>query len=111
MPTASTTKNNSVDAAASPIASKHTPGPWHVVGPDPTKRNPHVGLWLVESDQINVANHCTYADACLLAAAPDLLAALRRIAYEPFGHPDASHREVLDAITEFARTAITKAGG
>lgn len=31
-------------------------------------------------------------------------AALRMIAYEPFGHPEASHRDVLDEITEFARS-------
>lgn len=34
-------------------------------------------------------------------------AALRAIAYKPFGHAEASHREVLDLITQFARDALT----
>jgi hypothetical protein len=33
--------------------------------------------------------------------------ALHRIGYEPFGKADASHDEVLEAITQFARTALT----
>jgi hypothetical protein len=39
-------------------------------------------------------------------AFPALLAALRRIAWEPIGPADASHREVLDAVTEIARAAV-----
>ena len=32
--------------------------------------------------------------------------ALHKIAYDPFGEPTASHQEVLDAITDFARGVI-----
>lgn len=51
------------------------------------------------------------ANARLIAAAPDLLQALERIAFEPFGPADATHEQVLAAVTEFARTAIKKARG
>ncbi len=71
-------KDYSSGAVAPPIAHGHTPGPWFIEGPDPAKTNPNMGLWCVESGS-NVANDCTYADALLIAAAPDLLAALREI--------------------------------
>lgn len=51
------------------------------------------------------------ADWPLVAAAPDLLAALKRIAFEPFGPSDASHAEVLRDIEAFAKEAIAKAEG
>lgn len=38
----------------------------------------------------------------------NLIEALRRIAYEPFGDPEATDREVLDAITAFARANLPK---
>lgn len=41
----------------------------------------------------------------------ELLEALRKIAYEPFGASDASADEVLDAVTACARAAIAKAEG
>ena len=34
--------------------------------------------------------------------------ALRHIAYEPFGHAEASHAEVLGAITKYARAALAR---
>jgi hypothetical protein len=39
----------------------------------------------------------------------DLLAVMKRIGYEPFGHAEASAQEVLDAITETARVAVDRA--
>lgn len=41
----------------------------------------------------------------------DLLAALKRIAFEPQGEATASHAEVLRAVEGIARAAIAKAGG
>jgi len=38
-----------------------------------------------------------------------LVEALTKIAYEPFGESDATHAEVLDAITEYARAALEAA--
>lgn len=40
---------------------------------------------------------------------PSIRDALHRIAYEPFGAADATHKEVLDAITAFARETLAKA--
>lgn len=39
----------------------------------------------------------------------ELLDALHKIAYEPIGHAEASHREVLDGIVEIAKAAIAAA--
>lgn len=44
-------------------------------------------------------------------SAPDLLAALNTIAYEPIGHSEASLREVYDGILEISRAAVAKAKG
>jgi len=61
------------------MSSRVTPGPWVVEGPDPRAvKNPNMGLWSVEG-AANVANHCTYADACLIASAPKMRAALEGI--------------------------------
>lgn len=46
------------------------------------------------------------ANARLIAAAPTMFDVLRRIAYEPFGAADATHEQVLDAITALAREVI-----
>jgi len=35
-----------------------------------------------------------------------LRAALQRIAYKPFGAADATHKEVLDAISDFAHETL-----
>lgn len=63
-------------AAAAEQIAKHTPGPWRVVGPSHETCKPYMGCWTVEGET-NVANMCTLADAHLIAAAPDLLAALK----------------------------------
>ncbi len=57
---------------------EYTKGKWRVVGPTPTPMSVNRGLWEV-CGQANVANDCTYADAHLLAAAPDLLKALEDV--------------------------------
>lgn len=57
------------------MSISHTPGPWRVVGRDPTLENVRFGHWDVEGKS-NVASSCTYHDACLIAAAPDLLSAV-----------------------------------
>ena len=60
------------------MSISHTPGPWRVVGRDPTLENVRFGHWDVEGKS-NVALSCTYHDARLIAAAPDLLASLVEI--------------------------------
>lgn len=41
-------------------------------------------------------------------AAPEMYALLRRLAYEPVGGPEASDREVLNALTDDARALLAK---
>jgi len=43
------------------------------------------------------------------SAIPGLVEAVRKIAYEPFGHPEEDHKDILDAITWFARAALASA--
>lgn len=99
--------------------SKHTPGPWRVEGPSPEGRNPNAGLWDVEG-VTNVANACTLHDARLIAAAPELLEALKaaQSALAMMIQPDAiKNSTVLDAFAlatqaeAKARAIISKAEG
>jgi hypothetical protein len=88
-------------------AAKHTPGPWlHHEG----KIHAPGALWIatvVERDDIIDADE-TEANAALLAAAPELLAALVRAERCIRGYTDSSKRECdLDGI----RAAIAKATG
>jgi hypothetical protein len=86
--------------------SAHTPGHWHAYNDKlPEVRTPdrfiadcHTGHFDKDS-----------ANARLIAAAPDLYETLRKIAFDPIGHPEASDSEILNAITELARAAIAKA--
>lgn len=41
--------------------------------------------------------------------AAELLACMKRIAFDQIGHAEASDREVLDEITRMAREAVKKA--
>lgn len=86
--------------------SKHTKGPW-IVEPGVHGARIHTA----DGEDMVAEGICNASDARLVAAAPELLEALRRIAYEPFGPSDATHEQVLDAITELARAAIAKATG
>ena len=49
------------------------------------------------------------ANVRLMAAAPELLKALNKIAFDQIGHAEASDREMLDEITRMAREAVKKA--
>ena len=42
---------------------------------------------------------------------PTMIEALRKIAYEPFGAADASHAEVLESITTYAREILKRIEG
>lgn len=76
--------------------SKHTPGPWEV-GDDGIS-TPFVGDRII----VNTGQECAEADARLIAAAPDLLAALHLIA-------DAHHYSGMTYCQYVARDAIAKA--
>ena len=73
-------------------SSKHTPGPWTAEGNRPRKHS-----------------HNLSANARLIAAAPDLLEALKAVvsAWEVTGPIEAAER--MDAAIHAARAAIAKA--
>ena len=94
--------------------AEHTPGPWEI-------RDIHTGHGPVLLNDRNkiIATFDTggpnEADARLIAAAPDLLAALKDIAGERFT-PQAGYNAynldgMLTEAQELARTAIAKAEG
>lgn len=90
----------------------HTPGPWRVDGPSLERHNPNMGLWSVEG-RANIANDCTYADAHLIAAAPDLLGALINATAHLEALNCASDNPsaiIFQRIAE-ARAAIVKSAG
>lgn len=60
------------------MMAKQTPGPWTVRGPNPKTTNPNMGYWSVEGIT-NVANDCTYADACLIVIVHELLCCLEDV--------------------------------
>ncbi len=89
--------------------SKHTPGPWSVKTPlnDPRAFDVHAGMTIL------TRGYWAYngeADARLIAAAPDLLEALKALVRHDKA---ADEREGLEACLERqeAEAAIAKAGG
>jgi len=97
---------------------KHTPGPWKF-GKELGARN---GEWLVSFDAgskgrgIAIAETRTgpgseEATARLIAAAPELLAALETAYMALIGYLPAHRNDVTDAAIGAARAAITKATG
>ena len=91
--------------------SKHTPGPWEVAYQDKN------GQSVVKGEHIEVAtcwHHCVgsiekemHANARLIAAAPELLEALKEIV----DAADGAGWEQLDPSFKKARAAIAKATG
>lgn len=88
--------------------SGHTPGPWL------TERNQQGGIAVVGVNdltginEINVANAWYESDARLIAAAPDLLAALLAIRAVAGQHHDAPYGD-WRVVDDCARLAIDKA--
>lgn len=94
--------------------SKHTPGPW-------TWGDDYWGLYGSGPDN-EVLSDATYenmwlsfgnkreANGRLIAAAPDMLAALREIAATVVYAPEGGHEEVAECV-RIARCAIAKATG
>ena len=97
--------------------SKHTPGPWHVETTETRDgaieaiavREGSAGLFIAAVEPHDMAYADAIANARLIAAAPDLLAALRRIETEvskPTGVlTDAA---LLTVLGHYARAAIAK---
>ena len=81
------------------MTKQHTPGPWHV---EPAPNRVH---FAVRNDGVHVVTGWREgaANARLIAAAPDLLEALRRLV-------DAcDHEKISGSQVTNARAAITKA--
>jgi len=94
--------------------SKHTPAPWHVEGRGLIIGGPD-GVWIATAKQ-TIDGPEREANARLIAAAPELLAALGDMRLY-FGNPkreewlnDAAFGEAL-RVDERARAAIAKATG
>ena len=70
-------------------AQKHTPGPWHVAGQGDDKGNLPIKACAITIAGVN--GQGTLADARLIAAAPDLLAACEAALnmVDGDGHPPA----------------------
>jgi len=97
--------------------SKHTPGPWEQTdGHGPTPHGTAVAQ--VGGNQYLIASCTAYfgreggqANARLIAAAPELLAALEQAHMALIGYLPAHRNVVTDAAIEAARAAIAKATG
>ena len=98
-------------------AEKHTPGPWVVVSGESlsirdvaTDSRLCTLHWLKGRGGLGgrFSDEEVTANALLFRAAPDMREALRKIAFEPHGHPEATHAEVLEAVTQIARDVIAK---
>ena len=82
----------------------YTPGPWYEAS-----TGNHQGLVSSENDGINIAAVYEKKNARLIAAAPELLEALKGLVeFEEAGCPDTIANEWGDVI-EFAKAAIAKA--
>ncbi len=91
------------------MQGKHTPGPWAY---EPTSGAIYYADGDVEPeiaviDQDNMSSEQADADGRLIAAAPDLLAALRRAEFE-IHNPGTNANDGVD-IAELIRAAITRA--
>ena len=92
------------------MQTKHTPGPWHI-----GVRTFHAGrdVYVPKGEPVAVADDAitatpeAEANARLIAAAPDMLAALRELVVNNMGHPKGITVPQLDK----ARAAIAKATG
>jgi hypothetical protein len=94
---------------------KHTPGPWRASQDEDTRGNP---TWRIDSPTVSLIASLSYAnageraegihDAHLIAAAPELLAALE-VVMEPFSK--FSDDNLLFDWMRQARAAIAKAKG
>jgi hypothetical protein len=95
------------------MSAKHTVKPWELSFNNHRYTIDGNGTLIVHVERDPVVLQETWdrqiAYARLIAAAPDLLEALKKIAFEPIGKSDATYREVLCGIEEIAKQAITKA--
>ncbi len=101
------------------MSGKHTPGPWRWTElPVPGLIGP-TNIYIISSDcgECSVSDETTYqadkpADAALIAAAPDLFAALDRLlAFNPSVLGSIDHAKAFAGHLAAARSALAKARG
>src|SRR5687768_15385929 len=91
-------------------AQTATPGPWEIGTPGPNKC-PTIGhKGLMVATVAHGDDHPTYANARLIAAAPELLEALDWLV-QILPDPELDNDELQRTWTKKARTAIAKATG
>lgn len=87
---------------------KHTPGPWFANESEMAARASLVSI-RTKNGAYEITKDVGYQNARLIAAAPDLLAALKLIAERPRSKPTVPQDIVT--IQRIARAAIAKAEG
>jgi len=98
------------------MSTQHTPGPWHWDGNPCNYDKEQEAPWLVDANYsfppiLGGTITCqSDADARLIAAAPDLLEALKNLLAQYSTVHETGDMEMQSAI-DFAHTAIAKATG
>ena len=89
--------------------AKHTPGPWAVVGTNIEQIEEGVEIATVSEYRTMTLRQS--ANARLIAAAPDLLAALREADTYLHSVLSIQHDDVTDAVRQTVLAAIARATG
>lgn len=87
--------------------AQHTPGPWEAKGEDHSER----GWCVIDATGMLVARRLTEANARLIAAAPDMLEALKAAEEWMTREVAETRRMTLPPALGIARAAIAKAEG
>jgi hypothetical protein len=97
------------------MKTPHTPGPWNIIKHAAPEGYPQFGIYAgdgTQRDFVIVRNDNAAADVELIAAAPEMLAALREIESNLTDHPEAKRgNSKVHYLMHAARAAIAKAEG
>ena len=99
--------------------AKHTPGPWIAHGITINHEQPGVEYPIATTTHSPIPTEEAYANARLIASAPDLLAALKSaVSYLEANRPKGNIREIFTQLNEYengvlkpARAALARAEG
>lgn len=94
---------------------KHTPGPWHIIKHATPAYSPQFGIYAEgqQNDLAHVINDNAAANAKLIAAAPELMAACEAAMAFAEGHPDRTvgWHDLRLQLCVMLRSAIARAEG
>ena len=96
------------------MSKAHTPGPWRAVPQPGQTVGVHTYTHCVMYGDDSIADTLAEADARLIAAAPDLLAACREALERLLrihGPTTVAERDDIRRVRDLCRAAIAKAGG